>query len=220
MLRARRRQAGTLESVVGARGIGFGQSRKQRLQAYGFPGGGRPAYDGTRLIRCDSRQSADPGRFGGPRGRGIRCDMGRGASGGGWVAQRAIVVSNTSHAYSRRARGRIFGPYYGKAIKRLYRAKLKGWPSIGPVRCEGRVATIVGTDRPERLRGSRGRDVIAALGGNDVVRGGKGEDLICGGDGRDGLSGNGGRDRLVGGPGSDECRGGGGRDRVRCRRVA
>ena len=220
MLRARRRQAGTLESVVGARGIGFGQSRKQRLQAYGFPGGGRPAYDGTRLIRCDSRQSADPGRFGGPRGRGIRCDMGRGASGGGWVAQRAIVVSNTSHAYSRRARGRIFGPYYGKAIKRLYRAKLKGWPSIGPARCEGRVATIVGTDRPERLRGSRGRDVIAALGGNDVVRGGKGEDLICGGAGRDGLSGNGGRDRLVGGPGSDECRGGGGRDRVRCRRVA
>ena len=108
MLRVRRRQAGTLESVVGARGIGFGQSRKQRLQAYGFPGRAcsGPAYDGTRLIRCDSRQSADPGRFGGPRGRGIRCDMGRGASGGGWVAQRAIVVSNTSHAYSRRARGR------------------------------------------------------------------------------------------------------------------
>ncbi len=218
MLRVRRRPAGTQERVVGARGIGFGQPRTQRLQAYGYPGGGRPAYDGTRLIRCDSRQSADPGRFGGPRGRGIRCDMGRGASGGGWVAQRTIVVSNTSHAYARRAQGRIFGPFYGKAVQRLYRSKLKGWPSVGPVRCDGSVATIVGTDRPERLHGSRGRDVIAALGGNDVVRGGKGKDLICGGAGSDRLSGNGGSDRLIGGSGPDQCRGGGGRDRIRCRR--
>jgi Ca2+-binding RTX toxin-like protein len=60
--------------------------------------------------------------------------------------------------------------------------------------CGGHVATMVGSDQPEVLQGTPGRDVIAALGGNDTVSGLGGNDVLCGGLGRD---------RLVGGPGND-----------------
>ena len=70
--------------------------------------------------------------------------------------------------------------------------------SVAPVRCDGRAATIVGTDGPDRLEGTRGDDVIAALGGGDVVQGRGGDDVICGGDGTDRISGGGGDDRLFG----------------------
>ncbi|MCB0876584.1 MAG: hypothetical protein KDB46_10365 [Solirubrobacterales bacterium] len=218
MMRTKRSPFGTLQHVVGSRGIGFGQSRRQRILAYGYPARGKPAYNGFKLIRCSSRQGKDPGRFGGPRGRAIRCDMKQGASGGGWVAQRSFVVSNSSHIYTRRGHGRNFGPYYGKVVKAMYGARVPGCPSIGPARCRGKIATIVGSNRAERLRGGNGRDVIAALGGNDRVSGGKGNDVICGGRGRDRLAGNGGRDRLEGGQGRDACRGGGGRNQTKgCR---
>ena len=70
--------------------------------------------------------------------------------------------------------------------------------SASPVRCDGRVATIVGTNGPNRLEGTRGDDVIAALGGGDVVLGRGGDDVICGGEGTDRISGGGGDDRLFG----------------------
>jgi hypothetical protein len=66
------------------------------------------------------------------------------------------------------------------------------------IRCMGRRATIVGTDRDDELRGTRRSDVIAALGGDDEVHSGGGDDLICGGLGRD---------RIDGGPGQDRVRG-------------
>jgi Ca2+-binding RTX toxin-like protein len=67
------------------------------------------------------------------------------------------------------------------------------------VMCDGRVATIVGSDQAEVLQGTRGPDVIAALGGNDTVTGLGGNDRLCGGFGHD---------RLVGGPGDDALLGG------------
>jgi Ca2+-binding RTX toxin-like protein len=81
--------------------------------------------------------------------------------------------------------------------------------------CGGRVATIVGTAGPDLLKGTRGRDVIAAGAGDDRVKGKKGKDLICGGDGNDRLFGGAAGDRLIGGPGQDLLRGGKGRDRRR-----
>ena len=63
------------------------------------------------------------------------------------------------------------------------------------VRCAGRKATIVGTARRDFLRGTRRRDVIAALGGTRRARAG-GDDVICGG----------GRDRLLGGAGGSSRR--------------
>jgi CSLREA domain-containing protein len=115
-------------------------------------------------------------------------------------------------------------------------------PPPGPPRCEGRVATIVGTGAANTLKGTPKKDVIAALGGadrisalggndfvcagpgGDKVAGGKGKDLIngdrgndrvAGGPGKDRLRGNKGRDVLIGGPGVDALAGGPGKDKVR-----
>ena len=91
-------------------------------------------------------------------------------------------------------------------------------------RCRGRRATVVGTERPDRLRGTSGRDVILARGGNDVVRARGGNDLVCAGagndlargeGGRDRLFGQAGRDQLLGGRGGDLLVGGAGKDRLR-----
>jgi uncharacterized delta-60 repeat protein len=88
-------------------------------------------------------------------------------------------------------------------------------PAPAVARCEGRRATIVGTERRDILRGTRRADVIVALGGNDRVLGRGGNDVVCGGAGNDALSGGAGRDRLRGGSGRDRCVGAGGRDRAR-----
>jgi Ca2+-binding RTX toxin-like protein len=80
-------------------------------------------------------------------------------------------------------------------------------------RCANRVATIIGTNHRDRLRGGSGPDVIFAGRGADKVTGHGGADLICGGPGPDRLRGGPGRDALIGGPGGDRLIGGAGRDR-------
>ncbi len=89
-------------------------------------------------------------------------------------------------------------------------------PAWQPVfTCAGRPATIVGSDAPETLRGTKRADVIVANGGNDRVLGLKGADRLCGGLGRDRLIGGKGNDRLVGGPDADRLIGGAGKDRLK-----
>ncbi len=83
------------------------------------------------------------------------------------------------------------------------------------VPCAGRPATLVGTDRADKLKGTGKADVIAALAGADKIKGLKGNDLICGGRGKDKLIGGGGRDELNGQKGHDTCNGGGGKDEGR-----
>jgi Putative glucoamylase/RTX calcium-binding nonapeptide repeat (4 copies)/Protein of unknown function (DUF3131) len=68
-----------------------------------------------------------------------------------------------------------------------------------------RGCTIEGTARADRLRGTRGRDVICA---------GEGDDRIDGRDGDDAVFGDGGRDRVDGGDGDDTLYGGDGADRL------
>jgi hypothetical protein len=68
-----------------------------------------------------------------------------------------------------------------------------------------RPCTITGTARADRLRGTRGDDVICGLGGDDV---------IDGRDGDDALFGDGGRDRIDGGDGDDTLYGGDDADRL------
>jgi hypothetical protein len=79
-------------------------------------------------------------------------------------------------------------------------------------RCDGRVATIVGTKRSDVLRGTRRSDVIVALGGNDRILAGRGNDIVCGGSGNDRIEGGAGNDRLLGATGRDTLLGAGGRD--------
>ncbi|WP_109508342.1 calcium-binding protein [Nocardioides speluncae] len=67
--------------------------------------------------------------------------------------------------------------------------------------CFGKKATIVGTEKTDRLFGTDGPDVIVGRGGDDVIKGRGGDDLICGNYGADRLSGGPGRDSLNGGKG-------------------
>ena len=66
-------------------------------------------------------------------------------------------------------------------------------------RCHGRKATIVGTAKDDRLRGTKRRDVIVGHGGDDRIDGLGKRDIICG---------NSGDDDLIGGDGSDTVDGG------------
>lgn len=80
--------------------------------------------------------------------------------------------------------------------------------------CNGKVATIVGTDDGETIIGTKYPDVIWAGGGDDIVSGGSGADTICGGDGSDYLNGGKGPDWIDGGYGDDEIAGGLGDDKL------
>lgn len=52
-------------------------------------------------------------------------------------------------------------------------------------RCDGRQATIVGTQGWDNIHGTSGPDVIVGLGGRDFIDGGPGEDTADGHDGTD-----------------------------------
>ncbi len=80
--------------------------------------------------------------------------------------------------------------------------------------CNGKPATLVGTEGNDFLIGTSGDDVIVGLGGNDRIDGLGGNDTICGGNGFDRLWGRGGRDWIDGGPDGDRISGGGGRDKL------
>jgi len=74
--------------------------------------------------------------------------------------------------------------------------------------CNGKPATIVGTDGGDDLNGTQGPDVIVDLGGNDFTNGRDGNDVICGGTGADFLKGGHGKDTLLGQAGGDALWGG------------
>lgn len=80
------------------------------------------------------------------------------------------------------------------------------------ITCNGKVATIVGTNGADWLVGTSGNDVIAGLGGDDMIFGNGGNDTICGGYGNDSIFGNGGDDVLFGDNGDDNLFGEGGND--------
>ncbi len=81
-------------------------------------------------------------------------------------------------------------------------------------RCAGRVATIIGTDGPDPLRGTPGDDVVVGLGGRDTIATGRGQDVVCAGSGNDRVRTGPGDDIVVAGRGADVVRGGPGRDRL------
>jgi len=72
--------------------------------------------------------------------------------------------------------------------------------------------TIAGKDGKDKLKGTKGDDVIFGLGGKDVLKGGNGNDILDGGAGKDVLKGQNGNDTLIGGAGKDKLDGGKGDD--------
>ncbi len=85
-----------------------------------------------------------------------------------------------------------------------------GFP-LGPT-CNGKTATIIGTEDNDLLTGTDGDDVIVALGGNDLILSRAGDDTVCAGEGNDDLRGGTGIDTLLGESGNDVLRGGAGND--------
>lgn len=80
-------------------------------------------------------------------------------------------------------------------------------PTFG-CRVNGTVGPCIGTFGRDRIRGTRGDDVIIARGGDDRVNGGRGNDRICGGDGDDRIRDGVGNDRIDGQAGDDILRSG------------
>jgi len=75
-------------------------------------------------------------------------------------------------------------------------------------RCAGRIATILGTPGRDVLKGTKRKDVIVAMGGDDTVHSFTRADVICGGAGRDEINAGdngegGGSDLVLAGPGAD-----------------
>jgi hypothetical protein len=81
--------------------------------------------------------------------------------------------------------------------------------------CQGRTATIIGTNGADTLTGTPAADVIDSGPGNDLVKGLGGNDVICGDAGRDRLIGGNGADSLNGGTGKDTEKGGRGKDKLK-----
>ncbi|WP_183094631.1 proprotein convertase P-domain-containing protein [Nocardioides stalactiti] len=69
--------------------------------------------------------------------------------------------------------------------------------------CDGKPATIVGSEAGETITGTAGDDVIVARGGNDVINAGAGDDRICAGPGDDTTRDQLGADRVFGESGDD-----------------
>jgi hypothetical protein len=90
----------------------------------------------------------------------------------------------------------------------------QGRTAAAGLTCLGRAATITGGDGNDRLGGTRRRDVIVALGGDDEISAAGGADLVCAGAGDDIVAGEGGRDRVSGAAGEDRLLGGNGDDRL------
>jgi Ca2+-binding RTX toxin-like protein len=82
----------------------------------------------------------------------------------------------------------------------------------GPLTCDERNVTIVGTNDDDILEGTEENDVIHGLAGHDIIHGLAGDDIICGGPGHDVLLGGNGNDPLLGGVGNDSLNGNGGDD--------
>jgi hypothetical protein len=117
----KRRNGKKLQNVIGARGIAFNRPRNRTYNAFGYPAQGLAFSPGNRLWHCVSGNvdnDSPPGR--GPRTLGIECDMTGGSSGGGWVVS-GKVQSVVSYGYEL-SFDRLYGPYFGRAVKRLYRS--------------------------------------------------------------------------------------------------
>jgi VCBS repeat-containing protein len=71
------------------------------------------------------------------------------------------------------------------------------------IECFGLEATVIGTPGNDRLRGTRGDNVVTGLGGDDRIIGGGGHDVICGGGGEDFITTGKGPDKIYGGSGED-----------------
>ncbi|MBW8485979.1 trypsin-like serine peptidase [Actinomadura parmotrematis] len=115
------RAARHVGDVVGAQRIAFGGPGRTRTYAFGYPSTGR--YDGEHLAYCTGRP-AHPRRHP-TSGRGMRCDLTRGSSGGPWLADfdpatgTGTVTTVSSFKFADDGTT-MFGPPLGRDVRRAY----------------------------------------------------------------------------------------------------
>ena len=193
-----------VEDIIGAFGIALFESPAQSWRVYGYPA--VAPFDGERLFTCDSSTvttdlQVDPPPI------GITCDMTGGASGGPWTIRGNLVAANTSYTVPDVFPRILFGPQFQDGAAQLL-------DSAHPVRCGGKLASIVGTEGPDKLVGTSARDVILGDRGKDVIVGKGGNDKLCGEEGKDTIKGGGGKRDFCDG-GSSNDRGGSGCEKKR-----
>jgi len=108
---------GTLGDVVGGLRWTTDRSRFSAFEIFGYPGG---AQEGEALRSCEAEGlGSDRLTFPlpGPPTLPGRCDMARGASGGGWLVE-GMLDGVTSYGYPLHP-GRLFSPYFGAAVGRF-----------------------------------------------------------------------------------------------------
>jgi hypothetical protein len=108
----------SLASVAPGRSIMFDAPTNGTYHAYGYPAAGK--FNGQRLQVCDSKlvqrdTSSTPATL------GIACDMTGGSSGGGWLTDANVLVSNVSYGYQS-LKNVLFGPYLSTEAHDVFRA--------------------------------------------------------------------------------------------------
>lgn len=168
-------------------------------------------HEETKVLPTVGGANASCGGTFGKRGGGrLLCPIGRLAPGAAAAFRVFMKVSGRSskgagRGFKRKEKNLAFAvSILGPADPNLKNNEDSASVKIGasPGGCSAR--TIVGSERRNRLRGTRKADSIFALGGNDVLIGRRGGDCLFGGEGND---------LHVGGPGRDYMDGEGGNDR-------
>jgi hypothetical protein len=111
----------SLQDAVGAYGFAWNQRANRSYRAFGYPAN---FFGTSRMVACYApfvrRDSFPPRRE--PAPVGIRCKLGAGASGGGWLIQDREVASVTSYGYQ--GRNATYGPYFtGRTLRMLQEAE-------------------------------------------------------------------------------------------------
>jgi hypothetical protein len=106
-----------LQDAVGGAAVATGLPVRQTYRAIGYPAN---FDDGQTMRYCESRfQGYDPHPIAhGPRPIAMGCDMGFGASGGGWFVDGALN-SVTSFGYDNHP-DISYGPYFGSKTAQVY----------------------------------------------------------------------------------------------------
>ncbi|HVC06983.1 MAG TPA: hypothetical protein VND98_05295 [Solirubrobacterales bacterium] len=110
-----------LAEAVGGDGIAWGLSPAQTFDVYGYPVG--PPFNGASQRLCSQTpyEGHDVASFfwPGPLNMAVQCNVTGGASGGGWVISGDVLDGITTYGYPSDPTT-DFGPYFGRALGRLY----------------------------------------------------------------------------------------------------
>jgi V8-like Glu-specific endopeptidase len=108
----------TLAAAVGGRTILFAAPRQIAYHLIGYPAAGK--FNGQRMRICDTSWLRDDTSTT-PDAIGVGCDMTGGSSGGGWLNDSNLLVSNVSYGYGN-LKNVLFGPHLEGDAQSVYAA--------------------------------------------------------------------------------------------------